>query len=420
MALLLYGGLPVLLLGAAVGLSVAYNRLQGAHVEAERDRDSYMEVLEGSNDALFVINFVNGRILQANQRAADMLGHPRAHLATLSIQNIHPPEHIRSSAHRIADAWEQQGLIDDTIPLMSATGDTIPVESSIKVTSYRGRPAVILFARDIRERLALQKEVEAQQVLVREKNRELLAGIRYAERIQRAILPEPCGLQDLFPESFIMFRPRDIVSGDLYWFGERDGQVLVAAADCTGHGVPGALLSLIGSSLFQEIVMEKGVTDPAKVLCCARDGMIAALSRNDGVDRRDGMNAALVSIDRTTNSLAYAGACGPMYIVRHGALIEHKGERMPIGQHEGEIRPFQRVDVELHPGDRIYLFSDGLPDQFGGPEGRKLRSAGTKRWLLETACLPMEEQYQAISDRFRQWKGEEEQVDDVLLIGISV
>lgn len=420
LTLLVYAALPTLLLGGSVALAFAYNKLYSERQLADRDRESYLGVLESSNDALFVINFVNGKIHQANAQAARLLGFTPEELASCTIFELHPKEFLHASADRIAEAWEKKGLIYEDIPLVHATGERIPVESSVKVSSYQGRPAIILFARDIRDRLALRQQVDAQQALVREQNHELVAGIRYAQRIQRAVLPDAERLQDHFPESFILFRPRDIVSGDLYWFGERDGRVVVAAADCTGHGVPGALLSLIGASLFQEMVMEKGHLDPATILDGARDGMIAALGRNDESDQRDGMNVGLVSIDRAASVLAYAGAYGPLYIIRKGELLEHKGDRMPIGLHAGQITPFQRHDIPVERGDRIFLFSDGMPDQFGGPGGKKLRSAGLKRWLLETSTLPMDDQHQALSDRFRMWKGEEEQVDDVLLIGIEV
>lgn len=418
--MLLMLALPVLLLAAGVGLAVAYNRLGTVHRDTQRDRDSFLEVLEGSNDALFVIDFANGRILQANAQAATLLGAPPGSLEGRSIFDLHPRELLQTSAERIADAWERKGDIYEDIPLVNADGAVIPVESSVKVTSYNGRPAVVLFARDIRERLALRAQVESQQAVVQEQNRELLAGIRYAQRIQRAVLPEATALQDLVPDSFILFRPRDIVSGDLYWFGEQQGHVVVAAADCTGHGVPGALLSLIGASLFRQLVLERGCTDPAIILNGAREGMIAALTRNDGADHRDGMNVGLISLSPDRRTLSYAGAYGPLYLVRNGDLMEYKGDRMPIGLHEGEQRPFRSHQLDLLPGDRIYLFSDGIPDQFGGPQGKKLRSAGMKRWLMETADLSMEEQHQAISDRLRMWMGEEEQVDDMLLIGMAV
>jgi PAS domain S-box-containing protein len=417
---LLVVALPVLLLGAGVGVAVAYNKLLGMYRSTQRDRDSFLEVLEGSNDALFVINFVNGRILQANTQAARLLGYAMGGLDGHSIFDLHPPALLHASAERIADAWEQKGAIYEDIPLVAVDGTVIPVESSVKVTSYNGRPAVVLFARDIRERLALLAEVKAQQTVVQEQNRELLAGIRYAQRIQRAVLPEAAALNDLLPDSFILFRPRDIVSGDLYWFGEQAGHVVVAAADCTGHGVPGALLSLIGASLFRELVHERGLTDPAAILDGAREGMIAALTRNDGADHRDGMNVGLVALAPDRRSLRYAGAYGPLYIVRNGELLEFKGDRMPIGLHEGAMEPFRSEQVQLQPGDRIYLFSDGMPDQFGGEKGKRLRSTGLKQWLIGTAHLPMEEQHQAISDLLRMWMGEEEQVDDILLVGIAV
>ncbi len=414
------GALPAVLLGASVALSAAYNRLQKRNQRTEQDRASLLEVLEGSNDALFVINFVNGRIYQANERAASMLGYTREELAHLSIFQLHPDEFLHRSAERIADAWERKGAIYEDIPLLTANGDLIEVESSARVTSYDGKPAIILFARDIRDRLALQRRISEQQALVGRQNRDLLSSIRYAQRIQRAVLPEADQLQTLYPESFILFRPRDIVSGDLYWFAEAGRRVVIAAADCTGHGVPGALLSLIGASLFQETVLDKGHTEPAEILDLMRDGYAQALNRNDDADHRDGMNVGLVTIDRASNTLLYAGAYGPMYLLRQGQLVEHKGDRMPIGQYDGEQRPFSQYEIRLEPGDRFFLFSDGICDQFGGPFGKKLRSAGLKQWLVETAALPMDDQYQAISDRFRAWKGKEEQVDDVLLIGVQV
>ncbi|MBL7938616.1 MAG: SpoIIE family protein phosphatase [Flavobacteriales bacterium] len=413
--------LPALFLGASVGLSLAYNRLQARYARIERDRDSYLGVLEGSNDALFVINFVNGRIYQANEKAAEMLGYTREQLAKLSIFEIHPRAFLDRSATRIAEAWEQKGAVYEDIPLLTAKGVTIDVESSVRVTSYRGDPAVILFARDIRSRLALQRQVNTQQALVREQNQQLLSSIRYAQRIQRAVLPESEQLQELLPDSFILFRPRDIVSGDLYWFAEKKGKVVVAAADCTGHGVPGALLSLIGASLFQEMVMEKGILCPGAILDGARTGMIHALSKQDGSsDNRDGMNAGVLVLDRHAGTMAYAGGFSPLYRMRDGELNEYKGDRMPIGQQEGANSSFTPVVIPVLPGDRFFLFTDGLQDQFGGPQGKKLKSSGLKDWITGTSLLPIDDQYQAISDKFRSWKGDEEQVDDILLIGLQV
>jgi PAS domain S-box-containing protein len=413
--------LPAALLAASAALAHAYNRLHARHQRSERDRASYLEVLEGSNDALFVINFVNGRIYQANAQASRLLGYERDRLERLSVFDLVPPELLQCSAMRIADAWERHGLVFDDIPLIAADGERLPVECSTRVTTYAGKPAIILFARDIRERMALQRWVAEQQAVVKQQNEDLLSSIRYAQRIQRAVLPEAASFQDLFPESFILYRPRDIVSGDLFWFAERDGVRIVAAADCTGHGVPGALLSLIGASLLEETVNVRGLLEPAAILEALREGFDQALNRNAGDEgHRDGMNIGLASIDAEGRQLRFAGAYHPLLLLRGTELHELKGDRMPIGRHEGEHRPFTESRVDLQPGDRLFLFSDGLVDQFGGPQGKKLRASGLKEWLLATAGRTIEEQHQGLSDRFREWKGKEEQVDDVLLIGLQV
>jgi PAS domain S-box-containing protein len=416
-----YASIPVVLVAASVGLAHAYNRLRAVYQRSERDRNGLLEVLEGSNDALFVLNFVNGRIHRANQQAAELLGYSQAELTTKRIFDIVPSQYLQLSATRIADAWEQEGLIHSDIPLLTADGRVIPVESSTRVTSYDGRPAVILFARDITERLALEAQLAEKNALVQQQNADLLGSIRYAQRIQRAVLPELDELQAFFPGSFILFRPRDIVSGDMHWFAERDGRVLVVAGDCTGHGVPGALLTLIGASIFQELVHEQGITAPGALLDQARAAMANTLGGNDDEQRSlDGMNAAVLSIDRAALKLSYAGAFAPLWLLRDGRIIEYKGDRMPIGHMDQGERPFQQDEIDLLPGDRLFICSDGLQDQFGGPQGKRLRSQGLRTWLEETSAFPIDDQGQAISDRFRMWKGREEQVDDVLLIGIEI
>ena len=410
----------VLLLMVAIGISVAYNRLQGVHSTAVHDRDSFLSILEASNDALFVINFVSGKIHLANAKASELIGIPTNELTTLTIFDLHPKEFLHRSADRIADAWEKKGNIYSDIPLLSSKAEVIPVESSTRVSSYQGEPAVILYARDIRERLKLQNAVEEQQTIAREQNIQLLSSIRYAQRIQRAVLPEAERLQTLLPESFILFRPKDIVSGDLYWFAEQDGAVVLVAADCTGHGVPGALLTLIGATLFNDVVLKKKVKDTGAILDAVRSGMIQALSKDGGEAGHDGMNAAVLRYDPKTKYMYYSGGYAPLYVVRNGELTEHKGDRMPVGPHSGDLGSFSSGTIQLQLGDRLFICSDGLQDQFGGPQGKKLKSSGLKEWLVLTSTLTLDDQYQAISDNFRMWLGKGEQIDDVLLVGFEV
>ncbi len=418
---MLWGALPLIFLCAAVGLAIAYDRLNVHHSKAERQHASTLDILENCNDALFVIDFANGQLLQVNQKACELLGQPKEALLARTIFDLHPPELLHLSALRMAEAWENKGTICEDLTMIHASGEPIALGSSMKVATHGGRPAIVLFARDIRARLTLQCEVEAQQALVREKNTELLASIRYAKRIQGAVLPSAEQLEEMVPESFILYRPRDIVSGDLYWFGRVADRCIIAAADCTGHGVPGALLSLIGASLFQEAVLSRGITDPASILASAREGMITTLSQTDGSeDQQDGMDGSVISLSADHSELDYAGALSSLYLIRHGELVEHKGDRMTIGTGSRSDQPFTSLRIPLLKGDRFYVFSDGLQDQFGGPKGKKLGSKRLKEWLLETAAYSIEEQHQAISDRFRMWKGGLDQVDDVLLIGGQV
>jgi PAS domain S-box-containing protein len=418
---LAYASVPAALLAVSGGLAYAYNRLRREHQRDSIEHAALLEVLEGSNDALFVLNFVNGRIYRANRQACELLGYSLEELLKRTVFDLHPQELLQLSATRMADAWEQNGLIFSDIPMRRADGTVVPVECSTKVTSYQGHPAIILFARDITERLALEQRLAEQNAVVKRQNEDLISSIRYAQRIQRAVLPEPARLEELFPQSFVMHRPRDIVSGDMAWFGERNGLVWVIAADCTGHGVPGALLTLIGASIFQEQVHERQVATPGELLDGARQTMADMLLGDDEEERAlDGMNAAVLCFDRDRNTLLYAGAFGPLYLLRDGIVHEFKGDRMPVGHMDQGVRPFTTERIELKTGDRTFIFSDGLADQFGGPAGKRLKSAGFKQWLCASAHLSMEEQGQYLSDHFRLWKGTEAQIDDVLVIGVEI
>lgn len=417
--------LPGVFLAAAVLIGLAYNRLHKGFEAVEAERRSHAQVIDRANDALFVIELASGRILQANESATLLLGHSRERLLRLSIFDLHPQEHIALSASRIADAWQAGGAIYEDIPMLHAQGHQVPVECSTKVGSHGGSPAIILSARDITERLRLQREVEAQQAMVHARERDHMAGLTYASRIQEAMFPPPEKLKQLFPDAMLIFLPRDVVSGDLYWFAEVEDGVMVAAADCTGHGVPGGFLSMIGTSLLQRIVVELGVRDPARVLDLLRDRVVAAFDhQGGGPTARDGMDIALVHVDIQRRLVRYAGAYNPLYIVRHGMgaplLEEIKPDRMPIGWQEGEQRAFTTRVAQLSEGDRLYLFSDGFQDQFGGPKGRKMKATGFKELLLATAHLDIKRQQTLLERAFRAWQGVHEQVDDVLVMGLRV
>jgi ligand-binding sensor domain-containing protein/serine phosphatase RsbU (regulator of sigma subunit) len=246
-------------------------------------------------------------------------------------------------------------------------------------------------------------------------------SINYAKRIQQAILPLEAEIRKDLPEHFIFFKPRDVVSGDFYWFNKKNDKIYIAACDCTGHGVPGAFMSIIGNSLLNEIAHETSVSEPALILNALRDKIILALKqRSSDQETKDGMDMVLCCIDRKNKKLSFAGANNPLYIIRQGRLMEYKGNKQPIGVYADQMKPFTNQEVELQQGDLIYLFSDGYPDQFGGPKGKKFLYTRFKELLVSISGRSMDKQYTDLERSFWEWKKDQEQVDDVLVIGIRV
>ena len=246
-------------------------------------------------------------------------------------------------------------------------------------------------------------------------------SINYAKRIQQAILPLEAEIRKDLPEHFILFKPRDVVSGDFYWFNKKNDQIYIAACDCTGHGVPGAFMSIIGNSLLNEIAHETSVSEPALILNALRDKIILALKqRSSDQETKDGMDMVLCCIDRKNKKLSFAGANNPLYLIRQGQLKEFKGNKQPIGIYADQMKPFTNQEVDLQAGDLIYLFSDGYPDQFGGPNGKKFLYTRFKELLVSISGRAMDKQYADLERAFWEWKKDQEQVDDVLVIGIRI
>lgn len=254
---------------------------------------------------------------------------------------------------------------------------------------------------------------------IEEKNHEITASIIYAERIQRAVLPPDDYIKEILPEHFILFLPRDIVSGDYYWATEKDGQLVFTAADCTGHGIPGAFMSMLGVSYLNEIVNRMPELKANEILNELRKHIMESLHQEgkEG-EAKDGMDMGLCVYDKTTRKLQFSGAYNSMYIIRKGELDEVKADRMPISIHHHSKEAFTNHVLKVGKGDVIYLLSDGYPDQFGGPEGKKFKNKNMKELLLKVHQEPMEKQRSMVLKRLEEWKGDLEQVDDVILMGI--
>lgn len=255
-----------------------------------------------------------------------------------------------------------------------------------------------------------------------EKNKDITSSIEYAKRIQQAILPPLDEIQKHLPGTFILYLPKDIVSGDFYWFGEKDNKVVIAAADCTGHGVPGALMSMIGHNLLNQIVLEQGITQPATVLNHLNTMVQTVLKQAiSNIDTTDGMDIALCCIDKNAGELQYAGAYRPLVIINKDKLTKIDADKKPIGGSQtGLARNFKNHTHKLEKGDTLYMFSDGYADQFGGPSSKKFMLKRFMDMLLEIKDLPTEKQEKQLFDALQSWKGSNEQVDDILVIGISI
>jgi serine phosphatase RsbU (regulator of sigma subunit) len=260
-----------------------------------------------------------------------------------------------------------------------------------------------------------QKVVSAYDQLD-EKNKEITDSITYAKRIQEAILPPDLKVKNAFSNAFILYKPKDIVAGDFYWLEKVGNQVLFATADCTGHGVPGAMVSVVCHGALNRSVREFELTDPGQILDKTRELVVDTFSESDQ-DVKDGMDIAFCSLDG--NTLKYAGANNPLWIIRDGEVLETKATKQPIGKVDNPI-PFTTHTFELQQGDAIYTFSDGFVDQFGGEKGKKFKSKNFKKLLLSIQGKPMNEQKIFINEAFETWRGELDQIDDVCVVGVSV
>lgn len=278
-----------------------------------------------------------------------------------------------------------------------------------------------------RERiLAHQKKIEAQ-------NQDITASIRYASTIQNALLPSPIKLKRLLGAYFLFYKPRDIVSGDFYWADEYNGKTVIAAADCTGHGVPGAFVSALGISMLND-VLNRAVSageflNPSVILNKLHEQMKGSISRTEkNSDTYDGMDIAVCMIDRKTNTLEYSGALQPVYLIKN--INENNTQRYELNILKPDVyaismtdfkdHTFQNTIIGIQPGDVLYLFSDGYADQFGGKKQKKFLSSNFRKLLLSIAPYPMDKQLKILEETMNKWMGDIEQIDDMMVIGIKI
>ncbi|MBI3501055.1 MAG: SpoIIE family protein phosphatase [Bacteroidetes bacterium] len=270
--------------------------------------------------------------------------------------------------------------------------------------------------------LRAEKElVEVQNKVIEKKNQNITASIRYAKRIQESILPLKEKIQEVIPESFILFKPKDIVSGDFYWFARMNGTSLVAAVDCTGHGVPGAFMSLIGNNLLNDIVNNKKITDPEIILHQLHEGVVSALKKQEHeTGTVDGMDIALCAIDHKNQKLEFASSGRPLLLAGETGIKNVKKGNHPVGLVTKKEASFRKETIQLSKGDAVYIFTDGYCDQFGGPQDEKFMQTQLEELLLSIRHKPMREQEKILDEKLAAWKGSNSQLDDVLVIGMRI
>jgi ligand-binding sensor domain-containing protein/serine phosphatase RsbU (regulator of sigma subunit) len=297
---------------------------------------------------------------------------------------------------------------------------TVLVVAIFLVIKFRER-SFIKYQEKLKHDLALRtREVVEQKNKIEAINKDLTDSINYAQRIQNAILPTDQFYNELFPKSFVFFRPRDIVSGDFYWCSKIQDKKILVCADCTGHGVPGGFMSMISHILLRESLNPESLENPAMILQQINDNIVKVLKQTDDLEsNRDGLDVAIIVLDEVKNQVKFAGAMRPLYVYRNGNRNIVKGDRYSIGGILSN-KSFETKEIEVKKGDKLYIFSDGYADQFGGPNNSKMKLKVFQEFLDQICQQTMEEQEQSILNFFYDWKGEQKQMDDVLVMGIEI
>jgi phosphoserine phosphatase RsbU/P len=272
------------------------------------------------------------------------------------------------------------------------------------------------------EVVAQKEELEVQRDLLAEQQKHIMDSIQYSKRLQNAILPTQDFIHELFPEALIFYLPKDIISGDFYWFHQHGNKRYFSAIDCTGHGVPGALVSMVGQNWLNYAVKDLQLEKPSDILDALNDGVMSTFKeRDDDTSVKDGMDIALCCVDYDRMTLEFAGAYNPVLIISNGEINQIKGDKFPIGAFFRGIKgKFQNHALPVQKGDVVYVFSDGYADQFGGPNDFKFLTKRFRELLVEIHSIPMQEQYDVLYSTLKDWMGNVEQVDDITIIGVKI
>ena len=291
-------------------------------------------------------------------------------------------------------------------------------EKELKVTQSESK-----LVKEKEEEIERLRNVELRNAfdLIAEKNKEINDSINYAERLQRSLMASKKILEENLDNYFIYFNPKEAVSGDFYWASNlSDNRFVLVCADSTGHGVPGAIMSMMNMNSLKEAVKE-GQSTSDTILNYTRKIIIDTLANDGSIEGgKDGMDAALIILNKEKTTLQFTLANNPLWLIRNGELIEYKADKMPVGKHDNQNQPFTKIEIGLEKGDQIYLSTDGYADQFRGENQKKFKSSTLKKLLLSISDKSMSEQREIIDKDFENWRGSLEQIDDVFIIGVRI
>ncbi len=436
--------------GKQVDLSLELEHERQCRKENEDELRQYIEELEAIDDALLQSNQryqemtdlipqciyetdIHGDIIFFNKAGEKLFGYTQDDLKKGIESNKlfadYDIEKAKKNLQKIFDGEDSHG---NEYLIKRKDGEFIPVRAYASRIMKDDKPIGVrgVFIditeqkeaqQQIEDNLELIKyqkeEIEEQYNFVIKQNMEIVESMNYARRIQRALLPSDDTIKDLINEYFILFKPKEIVSGDFYWVTRKDNKIMMAAADCTGHGIPGAFMSMLAIAFLNEIANSIQDSSPANILNKLREHVVHTLKQDTNkITTMDGLDIALCVIDTELNEIQFAGANNPLYVVHNGELYEYPSDKMPIG-FAHKYQEFTNKTIKLIKGDTFYLFSDGYMDQFGGEKNKKFKPHRFQNLIRDIHHKSMEEQKEILYLTLEEWKGDKEQVDDIIIIG---
>ncbi len=382
--------------------------------------DIQEQILEKLNALVVVLNN-DGNAEYVSQSAGQLLGHNPSHLMGnkwWEVTRFSKPEGERTK-NKILALLKQSTNSTETFEHLFKTsyGGKKWIRWNV---SYLNNEQIIGIGYDVTDKKLQEKQLLERNVKLQQQNKNIKDSIFYAQRIQQNSLQSKEYINAVFNKNFVLYKPKDIVSGDFYFFYQDNENKYAIAVDCTGHGVPGAMMSMVANSIIKEVLLNKKAKAVSQILYELDKELFKSINSYGAEISNDGMDVSIISVNKRTNRLHYAGALRPLIIVRKGQVIDIKGSRYPLGFYSDVDKLFDEHVILLEPDDCVYLFTDGFVDQFGGEKNKKLNRKNFHELILTSAEMPIEEQEAFLEYSLNNWKQEEEQTDDVLVIGIKV